>query len=110
MELNDYQLGAARTAHRGLGQEERAWLSLVGLCGEVGELATEFQHAREQERFLNLILANEELGDVLWRLADICSALGLRLEDVAMANLKKLQVRHPDGFSANSSTARLDKI
>ena len=44
-----------------------------------------------------------ELGDVLWYLAEICSRLGIRLEDVAEANIAKIADRvergvlHGDG-------------
>jgi NTP pyrophosphatase (non-canonical NTP hydrolase) len=38
------------------------------------------------------------LGDVLWYLADIATARGLNLADVAAGNLEKLQHRYPNGF------------
>jgi NTP pyrophosphatase (non-canonical NTP hydrolase) len=40
----------------------------------------------------------DELGDVLWYLADIASHLGLSLDDIAAGNIDKLHRRYPDGF------------
>ena len=34
-----------------------------------------------------------ELGDVLWYLSEMCTRLGIRLEDVAAGNLAKLADR-----------------
>ena len=42
------------------------------------------------ERVLKL---KDEVGDVLWYLANLCTDLGLSLDDVAEGNLAKLQDR-----------------
>jgi NTP pyrophosphatase (non-canonical NTP hydrolase) len=38
-----------------------------------------------------------ELGDVLWYLSEICTRLGIRLEDVAEANIAKIADRMSRG-------------
>lgn len=51
----------------------------------------------------------EEMGDVLWGLAEGAARLGVTLEDVARANQKKLIKRYPDKFSNAAAQARADK-
>ena len=49
-----------------------------------------------------------EVGDLLWGIAEFCTASGWMLEDVAQANVEKLKKRYPDGFSADRSLNRED--
>lgn len=48
----------------------------------------------------------DELGDMFWFASELCDRLGLRLEDVARANIEKLRRRYPDGFDAERSLHR----
>lgn len=103
----DYQTAAARTARP--EWPDRLAIDALGLAAEAGEVASELQHAHEQERPVSTAYIAEELGDCLWRIADMCSALGISLTDVAAGNVTKLRLRHPNGFSAATSIARLDE-
>ncbi len=47
-----------------------------------------------------------ELGDVLWYLAELCTQLGIGLDDVAAANLAKLQGRIERGTLAGDGDNR----
>jgi NTP pyrophosphatase (non-canonical NTP hydrolase) len=38
-----------------------------------------------------------ELGDVLWYMAELCTQLGISLEDVAARNIEKLRGRQARG-------------
>lgn len=68
---------------------------MLGLAGEVGELASEYKkrlrdgeaHGAHRER------VEEELGDILWYLTDVAACFDLSLEIVAEKNLKKCQAR-----------------
>jgi NTP pyrophosphatase (non-canonical NTP hydrolase) len=48
----------------------------------------------------------EELGDVLWYLAEAATALELKLNDIAQMNVDKLAARYPEGFSQERSRNR----
>ena len=50
----------------------------------------------------------DELGDVLWYLAEAATAAGLDLEDIANHNIQKLVKRYPEGFSQADSINRFD--
>ena len=48
----------------------------------------------------------KELGDLLWFVAEYCTAMGWTLEDVAMTNIEKLVKRYPGGFKIEQSLNR----
>lgn|SRR5487761_530602 len=86
---------AAKTDRNPAADEKGIMIPLLGLAGEAGQLLTEYKkllrdgdsHAQFRERF------TEELGDILWYLADIASKFELSLADVARRNLDKCQRR-----------------
>ena len=43
----------------------------------------------------------EELGDVLWYVANIATQCGLNLEDIIAQNVDKLLARYPDKYTGN---------
>lgn len=49
---------------------------------------------------------HDELGDVLWAVAAICTGAGFDLGAVASANVAKLRARYPQGFSEEASKNR----
>lgn len=101
----EYQQQAARAARR--DAPDRLTGSLQGLGSQCGELLATFQHAAERGKPVDLGHVAEDLGDCLWRLADITDALGLSLEGIAAQNLTKLRRRHPPGFAAATRAARM---
>ncbi len=51
----------------------------------------------------------EELGDVLWYIACLASAFDLSMQEIAQANVEKLEKRYPSGYSDRDALARADK-
>lgn len=94
---NEYQKLASRTINPKLRKPGREQHALYGMCGEIGELQSLYQKAYQGHNF-DEIRAKKELGDLLWFVAEYCTAMGWSLEDVMTANIKKLQERYPDGF------------
>jgi NTP pyrophosphatase (non-canonical NTP hydrolase) len=69
---------------------------LLGLAGEVGSVLVEHKkwlRDKEKHRFFKDRVA-EELGDVLWYIANVASKTGLDLEVVARQNLHKVRARY----------------
>lgn len=66
----------------------------LGLANEAGEVAGKikkiFRDRAGQIGEADREALKGELGDVLWYLSQICTELGLSLEEVADANIKKL--------------------
>ena len=70
----------------------------LGLCGESGEVADIIKKHLAGAKELDKDHLKEELGDVLWYIAEACDCFGFTLEEVAKANIEKLKKRHPNGF------------
>jgi NTP pyrophosphatase (non-canonical NTP hydrolase) len=97
MNLNDYQLEALRTAPD-QGQQGMRIVAALGLAGEVGEFVEMVKKEAFHGKPLDIDKAGKEIGDVLWYLSLAAESVGLKLADIAAANIKKLQARYPDGF------------
>lgn len=72
-------------------------IPLLGIAGETGTLLAEFKKKiRDRESYEGFKeRAEEELGDVLWYLANIATRLNLSLSEIASKNLHKVNERWP---------------
>lgn len=105
MTLSEYQQQAQRTAGERAGHD-KIDNGVLGLCGEAGEVADLWKKHRHQGHPLDRLRMVDELGDVLWYIAELASGLNVTLEDIARNNVLKLQARYPDGFEAARSIHR----
>lgn len=99
MELRAYQLEALRTdqvpSDGGGDIAASLVVPMLGLAGETGQLLSEYKkHLRDGEahRLFKERVA-EELGDLLWYVANVASKFDLNLDDIASHNLSKVQER-----------------
>jgi len=96
MDLNTYQQEAQRTDQvrtEGGSTPVELIVPLLGLASEAGELLGEYKkHLRDGEAHLLFKeRVAEELGDLLWYIANVASKFDLKLGDIAQANLTKTQ-------------------
>ena len=103
--MNTYQTLAARTINPNLTAEEQEMHALFLLSAEVGELHGLYQKAY-QGHDLDDEHIKKELGDILWGIAEMCTARGWELSEIADMNIRKLRQRYPDGFDAEHSLHR----
>ena len=100
MLLNDYQLESRSTARYPDAGSNLIYPTL-GLTGEAGEVADKVKKLiRDRDGVVDQRFKEDvalELGDVLWYVAQLATELGLSLEDVASANLRKLRSRADRG-------------
>ncbi|HNW87817.1 MAG TPA: nucleoside triphosphate pyrophosphohydrolase family protein [Candidatus Limiplasma sp.] len=105
MELNEYQTLAQRTSSHDL-LSSKIENGVLGLNGESGECADLYKKYLYQGHEFDRDAMKDELGDVLWYVAELAAGLGITLEDVALGNIEKLRIRYPDGFDAERSMNR----
>lgn len=105
MTISEYQKLAARTIREDLDNTGREMHALHGMVGEIGELHGIYQKAY-QGHPIELEHLQKELGDLLWFIAEYCTALDWSLDDIAQMNIDKLRARYPDGFEAEKSLHR----
>jgi NTP pyrophosphatase (non-canonical NTP hydrolase) len=82
----------------------------LGLVSEAGEVAGKVKKIfRDRGGIMGdtereaLVL---ELGDVLWYVSELCTQLGVDLEDVASANIAKLRSRTDRGMMSGDGDSR----
>lgn len=98
MKFNEYQNLAKLTQKQFATKDEMVANVGLGLCGESGEVADILKKHLLKSKELDVEHLKEELGDVLWYLAEACECFDFTLEDIAKANIEKLKKRHPQGF------------
>lgn len=100
--MNDYQYLTQRTALYPDAKKRTPNAInyvILGLIGESGELANHWKKVIRGDKDPAVIkeTLRWELGDVLWYVARAAEELGMKLEDVANANLDKLKDRQTRG-------------
>lgn len=103
--LDAYQQAAARTISRDLMPSEIETHALHGMVAEIGELHGLYQKVYQGHQADDVHL-KKELGDLLWFIAEYCTACDWSLAEVAQMNIDKLKRRYPDGFDAEHSLHR----
>lgn len=91
------------------GRKDMVLNGVLGLAGESGECCDLVKKNRFQGHDLDPDRLIEEIGDVLWYVAETASGLGISLEEVARRNLDKLHKRyHGNRFNVEDSVNRKD--
>lgn len=104
---NEYQKLASRTIRQDMTKTEQEYHALHGMVGEIGELHSIYQkryqgHADTDEHRM------KEIGDLLWFVAEYCTACDWSLDEIMQMNIDKLKARFPEGFSTEKSLHRAE--
>jgi len=78
----------------------------MGLCTEAGEFQDQLKRSLYYGKPLDTVNLAEEVGDILWYVALIANTLGVKLEDIAAANIQKLKTRYPHAFNDTQAINR----
>lgn len=78
----------------------------TGLIGEAGEVADYVKKGVFHQHGVLPDRLADELGDVLWYIASLCTLAGIDLSDVMQANIEKLNRRYPNGYRSEDSINR----
>lgn len=97
MQFTEYQELAKQTDRTGEDEDKSLMVTLLGLSGETGSLLTEykkwFRDGSAYRPFSDQV--SEEIGDILWYLANLASKLNLDLGEIAEENIAKNEDRWP---------------
>lgn len=95
MNLKDFQREAAKTDQVKGDDDKSKLVPLLGLAGEVGTLLSEYKKflrdGGAHQRFHDQVA--EDLGDLLWYVANVATKFNLDLDEIAQANLRKVNDR-----------------
>ena len=107
MGFNTYQARAEKTINKEITSSRELILNAcLGLAGETGEVIDHVKKWAYQGHELNPDKIIDELGDVLWYMSEMCTALGTKFARVPNGNIRKLKKRYGDKFSAEASINR----
>jgi NTP pyrophosphatase (non-canonical NTP hydrolase) len=109
LDFSAYQRAAAHTAAL-IATDHPIVYPTLGLANEAGEVAGKvkkiFRDRQGQITEADREALALELGDVLWYLSEICTQLGIRLEDVAARNIAKIADRASRGVLSGDGDLR----
>lgn len=74
-----------------------AAIGIVAEAGEFAEIVKKILFQGKEYNQDNIDHMIIELGDILWYISQAATALGVRLDDILLANTFKLLKRYPDG-------------
>lgn len=100
-----YQSMARRTMKEQPSKDELVECAL-GLAGEAGEVVDIIKKHLYQGHELDENKLVEEIGDVMWYVAGLCTHIGLPISAVLSKNVTKLNKRYPLGFDEERSVHR----
>ncbi len=106
MEMDMYQSKSAETAVYPDSLKGGVFYASLGLAGEVGELLNKIKKIARDGAVPDKEGITLELGDILWYVSAVASEMGIKMDDVAGANLEKLSRRKANGTLHGSGDNR----
>lgn len=106
MELNEYQKLAPRTLSYLSSQEENDLHMVLGMFTEVAEIADVFKKSLAYDKKIDWVNVKEEIGDVMWYIANLCELHEWSLEEILQTNIDKLKARYPEKFTNEKALNR----
>lgn len=79
---------------------------ILGITTETGELADIFKKNLAYKKDIDYINVEEEIGDLMWYIINLCTVLGFDLEKILDKNIAKLKTRYPNKFEADKALNR----
>lgn len=101
MKISEYQEFCAEGILPATLEREPIVGFALGLAGESGEVVDDIKKKYFHGRTIDPDHTIEELGDVMWYVANIATQLGVTLDEVIERNADKLRVRYPQMYLKN---------
>jgi NTP pyrophosphatase (non-canonical NTP hydrolase) len=78
----------------------------MGMVTEVGELIDVFKKDLAYDKPFDWVNVKEEVGDLMWYVANFCRINNLDLEEILQINIDKLTTRYPEKFDVHKANNR----
>ena len=108
-DLDVFQEEALSTMRSDLPYELVCSNMCMGLAGETGETIDIFKKHIYQGKELDINDVIEEIGDILWYVANLCNVNKITMRECIESNIEKLRKRYPNGFTVKDALERVDK-
>ena len=105
-----FQREARRSLRDDLPYEAMCSNMCMGLAGEIGEVIDIMKKHIYQGKELDITDVIEEVGDVLWYIANFCNVNNITMDECMESNIKKLRECFPNGFTIKDANERKDKM
>jgi len=105
MDFKTYQQESSRTCVK-LGDLSDNIHMTLGMVTEASELADVFKKRLAYNKPIDWVNVREEIGDILWYLANFCRMHNIDIEEVMGTNIAKLKARYPDKFTEDNAINR----
>lgn len=108
MNLKDYTEQAGRTDAM-LGDNYphlHAIHMLLGMSTEIAEIQDIYKKHLAYGKPIDEVNEKEEIGDLMWYIANHCNQKGWDLGEILDTNIKKLQHRYPEKFTKEKAINR----
>jgi NTP pyrophosphatase (non-canonical NTP hydrolase) len=106
MNINDYQLKAARTCAKIDGAIMDDLHMVLGMQTEAAEIADVYKKTIAYRKPLDFVNIKEEVGDLMWYVANLCNMNGWDLREILATNIAKLEARYPEKFTEEQAINR----
>jgi NTP pyrophosphatase (non-canonical NTP hydrolase) len=106
MEVKEYQEKVSRTMVDLPSVIDNELHMALGMVTEAGEFADVYKKALAYGKAIDYINLKEEIGDILWYIANFCNLQGWNMGDIMETNIKKLEARYPEKFTEDKAINR----
>lgn len=79
---------------------------VMGMTTEVAELVDVFKKDLAYGKPVDWTNVKEEIGDLMWYVANFCTQNDINLEGILQTNINKLRMRYPEKFSSEKAIDR----
>lgn len=100
MNINEYQEKASRTCAKIDGAILDDLHMVLGMQTEAAEIADVYKKTIAYKKPLDFVNIKEEIGDIMWYIANLCNMNGWDLREILDVNIAKLEARYPNSFNS----------
>lgn len=79
---------------------------VMGISTEAGELVDVYKKSLAYGKPIDVANEKEEIGDLMWYIANHCTNRGFDLSEIMATNIAKLQARYPEKFTSENAITR----